>query len=601
MCQDHFHFTASFGKHQDESGYDNSRQSLPWAGLQRPHQCKKLGTNTSLWKKPWFILVVYFQYYSYFCFVLPSFTTSYTFHQSMLRDIIPQRNYNSRHLVVNRKTGFIAFLAAGGGITEMQPLKTSQPSLATSSGSANSTPRDLLLPLWMEEIERMAVGSERNTANNKKNFSPRPKNRPQSVPGATGKATAIKQMLDLNSSSSSSRLPTWMSDSPKEDQLPPNQSYPYPSSNSEIHHHHEHLYHQQANDGVKRKRGRPRKHAIKDGEDAISTTTVSSLHKKRKTLVISPSKNKRGGTTAITALVLSTKRGRASKVASEYSTDTRGAFTSDTGDVPPQQIDIGTASSTSTSSEYFSDGTAAATLKLTSKQPSSASGKYYRSELLKSADEYSLGMKARFLMCCEEVYLGLSAELERLPTMVEWAEACHFGATANNETLNFESLEDAPIRPSGSAYYFPTQEELEREARMFIGAKGLGRKGPGRGKGRQRKKPRKLSLDIVKLKLEVEKIFPEIVTQSYNRNDTEATRYFGSPQDFVDVMLAARSAKQQMVESNMRLVISIARRYQNIEGIGISDLVQEGSMGLMRAVEKFDPTKGFKFSTYASW
>jgi DNA-directed RNA polymerase sigma subunit (sigma70/sigma32) len=136
---------------------------------------------------------------------------------------------------------------------------------------------------------------------------------------------------------------------------------------------------------------------------------------------------------------------------------------------------------------------------------------------------------------------------------------------------------------------------------MFIGAKGLGRKGPGRGKGRQRKKPRKLLLDIGKLKLEVEKIFPDIVTQVNNRNDTEAQLYFGTPQDFVDVMLAARSAKQQMVESNMRLVISIARRYQNIEGIGISDLVQEGSMGLMRAVEKFDPTKGFKFSTYASW
>jgi hypothetical protein len=458
------------------------------------------------------------------------------------------------------------------------------------------------LPLWMEEIERMAVGSERNTAIDTKNFSPRPKNRPQSVPGATGKATAIKQMLDLNSSSSTSRLPTWISDSPKEDQSTPNQSYPYPFSNSEVQLHHEQLYHQQANDGVKRKRGRPRKQEKKDGEDALSTTTVSSLYKKRKTLVISPSKNKRGGTTAITALVLSTKRGRTSKVAPEYGTNTRGAFTSDTGDVPPQQIDIvGAASSTSTSSEYFSDGTAAATLKLTSKQPSNASGKYYRAELLKSADEYSLGMKARFLMCCEEVYLGLSAELERLPTMVEWAEACHFGATANNETSSLEALEDAPIRPSGSAYYFPTQEELEREARMFIGAKGLGRKGPGRGKGRQRKKPRKLSLDIVKLKLEVEKIFPDIVTHSYNRNDTEAPRYFGSPQDFVDVMLAARSAKQQMVESNMRLVISIARRYQNIEGIGISDLVQEGSMGLMRAVEKFDPTKGFKFSTYASW
>ena len=528
----------------------------------------------------------------------------------MPRQTIHLRNYNSRYLVLSGRTTFITFLAAGGGITEMQPLKTSNPSLATSTGAANSTPRDLLLPLWMEEIERMAVGSERSTENAKKNFSSRPKNRPQSVPGATGKATAIKQMLDLNSSSSSSRLPTWRGDLLAEDLVPPRQSYPYVvSSNSEVHHH-EQLYQQQPNDGIKRKRGRPRKHAVKDGEDKLSAATVTSLYKNRKTLVISPSKNKRGGTTAIAAsLVLSTKRGRTGQASNEYSADTSPAFTSsDRADGTPQILTVddtgaesSSSSSSSPSSEYFSDGTAAATLKLTSKQPNNASGKYYRAELLKSADEYSLGMKARFLMCCEEVYLGLSTELERLPTMVEWAEACHFGVTADNETLNYDSLEEAPIRPSGSAYYFPTQEELEREARMFIGAKGLGRKGPGRGKGRQRKKPRKLTLDIGKLKLEVEKIFPDIVTQVNSRNDTEAPLYFGTPQDFVDVMLAARSAKQQMVESNMRLVISIARRYQNIEGIGISDLVQEGSMGLMRAVEKFDPTKGFKFSTYASW
>ena len=97
------------------------------------------------------------------------------------------------------------------------------------------------------------------------------------------------------------------------------------------------------------------------------------------------------------------------------------------------------------------------------------------------------------------------------------------------------------------------------------------------------------------------------------QGDLDATRMYLSEIGFSPLLTAEEEvyysrkalkgdeeARKRMIESNLRLVVKIARRYMN-RGLALLDLIEEGNLGLIRAVEKFDPEKGFRFSTYATW
>jgi len=108
---------------------------------------------------------------------------------------------------------------------------------------------------------------------------------------------------------------------------------------------------------------------------------------------------------------------------------------------------------------------------------------------------------------------------------------------------------------------------------------------------------------------DVENFTPGVIPQK----DLDATRMYLNEIGFSPLLTAEEEvyygrkaqagddeARKRMIESNLRLVVKIARRYMN-RGLALLDLIEEGNLGLIRGVEKFDPERGFRFSTYATW
>jgi RNA polymerase nonessential primary-like sigma factor len=113
----------------------------------------------------------------------------------------------------------------------------------------------------------------------------------------------------------------------------------------------------------------------------------------------------------------------------------------------------------------------------------------------------------------------------------------------------------------------------------------------------------------------IETVIEEKVKKTYasSKGSCDATQIYLSEIGFSPLLSAEEevyysrkflkgdeSARKKMIESNLRLVVKISRRYLN-RGLPLLDLIEEGNLGLMRSVEKFDPERGFRFSTYATW
>ena len=120
-------------------------------------------------------------------------------------------------------------------------------------------------------------------------------------------------------------------------------------------------------------------------------------------------------------------------------------------------------------------------------------------------------------------------------------------------------------------------------------------------------------LDEVEDVEEIDEVEEEIIAKEAVAKNLDATQLYLGEIGFSPLLSAeeevyfsrkslkgCEASRKRMIESNLRLVVKIARRYNN-RGLALLDLIEEGNLGLIRAVEKFDPERGFRFSTYATW
>uniref|UniRef100_A0A7S4R5B9 RNA polymerase sigma-70 domain-containing protein n=3 Tax=Ditylum brightwellii TaxID=49249 RepID=A0A7S4R5B9_9STRA len=537
-------------------------------------------------------------------------------------------------------------------IEQMTPLTASSESRRRSATQAlqravvasDPTNPQALIQLLSQTTDNV-TGAEDDTANG--TTPTRPKGRPNSVPGAMSLSTTrrINNAKEYNNDASSNIF-----------------AYATPTALSET-------STQTTTTPPKRKRGRPRKYPkeeTNDIADTVTITEVSPLKSSSSSSLKPPSpatSKTRKAKMNLTSSSVTQKKTRkriikksSPSAPSTQQSDSNLGITTTTNQMPNPTM----VTSSSSPQSMIQQQQQSQNQQQQKKDPLSLQ-RYYKTDLLSKEDEYGLGMKIQFMVLCESVYEGLSLELDRDPTLVEWSHACGF-TTPDPEISSPNYIEtdlEESIRPSKSetngiaggstpttttnalanniynnnngapaSFTSSSSPLLVEPNNMFVGNGLANAAGVGRGRGRVKKPPPTKLGDFyddttfkyggdddddtmdnndttTSSEQKKTKTAAAIKTSSSSsfqkptyQNQQPINR--GTPRDFVELMIQGREAKQRMVQCNMRLVVSIARRYHNV-GVNVQDLVQEGSLGLSRAAEKFDPKKGFKFSTYASW
>ena len=196
-----------------------------------------------------------------------------------------------------------------------------------------------------------------------------------------------------------------------------------------------------------------------------------------------------------------------------------------------------------------------------------------RIRLLRADEEIELARKIADLLELERLREQLAEQLDREPQDIEWAEEVLYSQLEAAIDLHKRQVKLAKI----------VQEQLPLLQERYLANN---TKAPGFFYGFYLHLIEALTNSLQSLKESTEKEWLREVSKQFPA--------------FRHRLYVGRRAKEKMVQSNLRLVVSIAKKYMN-RGLSFQDLIQEGSLGLIRAAEKFDHEKGYKFSTYATW